>query len=97
MQILRIDELWLGMHLQPDQETRTSRRREALRMVRLVKLWTRLHIQSRQASQARAWRQQVHLVRFDLQRIGLHILPDTPPREVSGVASSKSMCQIVGV
>ena len=28
----------------------------------------------------------MHLVRFDLERIGLHILPDTPPREVSGVA-----------
>ena len=83
MQALRIDELWFRLYLQSDQETRTSRRRQALRMVRLVKLWTRLHIQSRQIAQARAWRQQVHLVRIDLERIGLHILPDASAREVT--------------
>ena len=44
----------------------------------------------RQDAPARPRRQQVHLVRFDVQRLQLHLLPDSPSREVTGQGQAMS-------
>jgi hypothetical protein len=79
MQALRFGELWARLRIRPESASRTSRRREALRMVRLVKLRTWVRIWPRQDSPAWSGKQQVHLVRLDCQRLGLSILPYAPP------------------
>lgn len=48
-------------------------------MVRLVELRARMRVWSGSLAPARPGRQQVHLVRFDVQRLGLPILPYATP------------------
>ena len=79
MQTLRFDKLRTRVCVRLGPSSRASRRREALRMVRLVELRTRMRVWSRPIASTRPGRQQVHLVRFDVQRLGLPLLPDAPP------------------
>ena len=85
MQTLRFNELRARLRIRPKPASRTSRRREALRMVRLVKLRTWVRIWPRQDSPAWSGKQQVHLVRLDIERIWLHILPDASAREMMAI------------
>ncbi len=82
MQALRKQQLWTWVFVWPWQAARTSRRREALRVVRVVELRAWVHIRSEQTAQAWARQQQVHLVWFDLERRGMSVLSDSATREV---------------
>jgi len=82
MQTLRFYKLRTRVCVRPGPSSRASRRREALRMVWIIKLRARMRVWSRPLTPARSGWQQVYLVRFDIQWLGLPILPYAAPREV---------------